>query len=106
MTRVWDLFPVFVMQGSGVWDAECRAKLTSELSASERAVGGMTLMHFGPDYSTDKETVERFVDTSTYVRRLHDRVGQSGLHETVNVALQRAIQLLDPDSDVPGRTST
>jgi hypothetical protein len=102
LPRTWDLFPVFVMQGAGLWDEECRAKLTSEISGSDRAVDGMTLMLFGPDYSTDKETVQRFLDIPVYVGRLHERVGQSGLHETVLVAVQRAIELLDPDSEVLG----
>ena len=97
----WDAFPIFVMNAVGAWDEGCRILLANQLSSGADAIDNLTLMLFGPDYSTDKATVAMIVDLKYYIKSVKARLSQTDANapdETTRIALRRAIDLLDEDN--------
>ena len=95
----WDLQPVYTMIDTGVWDDPCR-KVLDEALSDDRAIDGFTLMLFGGPYSTEPSTIAKMCDYEAYKERARARLGSATfgeLHETVQVALRKALsELMEP----------
>jgi hypothetical protein len=90
----WDLQPVYTMIDSGIWDDPCRAELDKVLE-HDAALDGLTLMLYGAAYNAERSTVEKMCSRTLYVGRAKARLKASPeVHETVRVALSRAISNL------------
>jgi hypothetical protein len=85
----WDLMPLYTMIDIGLWDEECR-KLLVDALAEDRVVDGLTLIMYGGGYTTERETVEKICSYDKYIRRVGERLKAPSLHESVQVALQKA----------------
>jgi len=84
----------------GDWDEPCRTALLEQLTIDSEALDNLTMMLFGPDYSTDKATVALIVDLQRYVTRIEARLSESGdraATETVAIALRKAVEVIAPD---------
>ena len=60
----------------------------------DRALDGFTLMLFGGNYMAETSTVAKICSYETYVDRAQNRLTSataSELHETVRMALQKAV---------------
>lgn len=89
----WGIQPVFNMIDTGYWDEECISALRGALAAPE-AVDGLSLMMFGANYSTGKESVEKIIGLEFFSSKVQQRLDTGAdIHETTRVALEKA---LDP----------
>lgn len=86
----WDLQTVYTMLDTEVWDDPCRTALTDMLS-DDRALDGFTLMLFGGVFSTERSTIEKMLSYESYIERARLRLNSDAVHETVRVALRKAV---------------
>jgi energy-coupling factor transporter ATP-binding protein EcfA2 len=87
----WDLQPAYSMADMGVWDEPCRGALDESL-ADNRALDGFTLLLYGGVYTVSRETVGKLCTLEKYLERANSRLNSGAeLHETVRVALQKAV---------------
>jgi hypothetical protein len=95
----WDAFPLFVMMGVGDYDQECRDAMAHQLRTLPTNLDNLILMLFGPDYSTDADTVAKIIDLHLFEQVIRKRLeaGEAPLHETVAIALRRALEMF-PDN--------
>jgi len=87
----WDLQTVYTMLDTGVWDDPCR-KALDDVLLNDRALDGFTLMLFGGPFSTDQSTITKMCNYESYLERARRRLNsESAIHESVRVALHKAI---------------
>ena len=88
-----DLHPVYTMINTEVWDDPCR-KMLDDTLADSRTLDGFTLMFFGAHFTTDTATIAKMCDYEAYIERARARLDSaeaSKIHETVRVALRKAV---------------
>jgi energy-coupling factor transporter ATP-binding protein EcfA2 len=89
----WDLQPVYTMIDTGVWDDSCRTVLDDAL-ADNRALDGFTLMLFGGAFTNAQSTIAKMCNYDAYIAHVRTRLESAKsaeLHETVRVALEKAV---------------
>jgi hypothetical protein len=88
----WDLMPIYTMLDTGIWNEDCR-RVMDESIGEDRGLDALTLMLYGAHYTTDVSTVRQIVSYEPYINRVKERLRDQSLHETVRLALKKA---LDP----------
>jgi hypothetical protein len=58
--------------------------------ADDRAVDAFTLMLFSGAYTNEREIIEKMCSYDLYIGRVDARLSSGDLHETVNVAMEKA----------------
>jgi hypothetical protein len=88
-------FPLFVMMGVGDYDQACRNAMANQLRTHPTDLDNLILMLFGPDYSTDADTVAKILDLPILEHLIRKRLdaGEAPLHETVAIAQRRALDI-------------
>ncbi len=86
------------MMGVGDYDQACRNAMAHQLGTRPTDLDDLILMLFGPDYSTDADTVAKIVDLPILEHLIRKRLeaGEAPLHETVAIALRRSLEIF-PD---------
>jgi hypothetical protein len=86
---LWQLVPAYTMINAGIWDEDCRARLLGFL-ADPNAVDALTLMFFGREYTTTRETIGNFLNLEAYLQSVDERLRAADMHESVRLALEKA----------------
>jgi hypothetical protein len=86
---LWSLNPAYTMISAGVWDEDCRVRLLDFL-ADPKAVDALTLMFYGREYTTTRETIGHFLDLDAYLKLVDERLCTEGMHESVRLGLKKA----------------
>jgi hypothetical protein len=94
LTLSWTAFPLFLMMSVGDYDQACRNAMAHQLRSHPTDLDNLILMLFGPDYSTDADSVAKIIDLSVLEQLIRKRLeaGEAPLHETVAIALRRALE--------------
>lgn len=87
----WDLQPVYTMVDMGVWDEPCRQSLDETLEHDD-ALDGFSLMLYGGAFTTDRATIGKMCSLEMFLDRAKSRLKSTdGIHESVQVALKKAV---------------
>lgn len=93
ISTLWTLMPVYTMIDIGIWDDACRTRLQS-LAEQEGRIGSLSLLLFGGNYTTERQTIEKLVGVNWYLERARhflDEVNPDQVHPSVLTAVKKAL---------------
>lgn len=86
----WSLQPVYTLIDMELWDRQCRDIVDGAI-VDDRAVDGLSLMLFGGNFGSDKDTIDKICSYSTYIDRARERLLATDLDPAVQLALNKAL---------------